>query len=275
MRDNNKLSKGPEGNSESEIRKYTYRDYDDIWNIQLSFQGDTNKQHYDKFLSTVKYESTDNITVKDVMSSFKTFIVHGIQGKPNVPPEFQYDPKQLSVEKKFDAFVDGKATEVSASVLRPGREFVGKHSLHSRMGVILSEGEITFASPFDSSTKIMEETKNRVSVLIEGKEPPKVSDSVKLALGSPANYKNELVIKKPKISGVYICLENAPEQYIGYKKLDYNINKGAQFELDIDEVIEIINYAEKNHYHYMECIIKSCIKLSIVLKLGLLSILKN
>lgn len=157
-------------------------------------------------------ENISNIISKEIDSSpkniaeltkkHKVYFVHGIH--PNFSPKDKtlLNPR-VSWKRKLDVVLSLKPT-LSASTIKKGENW---GSLWSRMGVILSEGDVEASYSTDGATQAKSLTKRslisiRKSTIEQGirKTGPKGGVSGK-------NY-NEFVVSNPSVAGFYVCLDD-------------------------------------------------------------------
>jgi len=167
---------------------------------------DESRQFLNQFYSGLeskwnKYQEELNIRdIKNIVSDYNVNFIHGIH--PNFIPSGN-SPLQDWVDWKTKLkILLALEPTISTSTIKQGDSW---EKMFARMGVILNSGLVQAASPDDMGSRATTLKQRRV---IPSSETMK--DQIKRAITDthPEGGYNELVVENPKVSGLYVCLDD-------------------------------------------------------------------
>jgi len=179
--------------------------------------------------------------IKNIVSDFNVNFIHGIH--PNFVPSGN-SPLQDWVDWKTKLkILLALEPTISTSSIKQGDSWT---KMFSRMGVILNGGSVRAANPVDMGSRAT--TLKQRNVASSSEKP---EDEIRRAIVDthPKDGYNELVVENPKVSGLFVCLDDTG-YYIKKDKVSdeemvnvskelgmplYAIREGIVYETEYDQ----------------------------------------
>jgi len=184
------------------------------------------------------------VSVKGVMEKYNVLVVHGImasEGSVEMPKHLKFPGRNLEWDQKLENLVINSPT-ISASTIQ---ECDSLDNFWSPMGVIINNGKVKFAAPYDFDSTLLdngERVPYGLGIREDFNEP--IEEQVGNAITRRARHMhNELIIKDPKLAGFYFLLDPRARNRVDYREISeispklanlemplYVINKGRVYE---------------------------------------------
>lgn len=152
--------------------------------------------------------------LKAIAAKYGVYFIHGITpafGDVMLREAMLQRNKLLQWDagwRQRTAIVLGLQPDISVSTLKPGDT---TQNMWSKMGLVLSGGNLVNAHTMDASTTVVDIKKQQSPHFKKAfyeMQPEEVKENIRASIEErEPNYYNELVIRDPEIAGFYVCLD--------------------------------------------------------------------